>query len=87
MTWYEQRKCKEFLKNPQEHFEKTNIVNFDIINKQIRSEKNFRQTFERIPNCSRKKVSQYPKKERQNILSCAFRTNRSDIYFETKKSA
>lgn len=39
MTWYEQRKCKEFLKNPQEHFEKTNIVNFDIINKQIRSEK------------------------------------------------
>ena len=38
MTWYEQKKWEEFLKNPQEHFEKTNIVNFDSINRQIRVE-------------------------------------------------
>ena len=35
---YEQKKWEEFLKNPQEHFEKTNIVNFDSINRQIRVE-------------------------------------------------
>ena len=39
MTWYNQKKCKKLLKNPQENFEKTNIANFDIINRQIRGEK------------------------------------------------
>ena len=34
MTWYDQRKCKDFLQDLDSHFENSNIVNFNIINKQ-----------------------------------------------------
>lgn len=81
-----QRKCEEFLKNPQEHFEKTKIVNFDIIKRQTRGAKIHEKLYKEQQTLQEKKVSQYPKKERQNFLSCAFRTNRPNIYFEKKKN-
>ena len=31
MTWYDQRKCEEFLRDPKNHFKNTKMVDFDII--------------------------------------------------------
>ena len=45
MTWYDQRKCEEFLRDPKSHFKNTNIVNFDIIQKQAAGEKIPDETF------------------------------------------
>lgn len=36
ITWYNQRKCEEFLKNPKEHFDNTKIVNFGIIRREAK---------------------------------------------------
>ena len=38
-TWYLKNKCDNFLMNPDEHFEKMNIVNFDIIKSNVSEEK------------------------------------------------
>ena len=32
MTWYDEGKCRNFLKNTDEHFETLKIVYIDIIN-------------------------------------------------------
>ena len=32
LTWYEQAKCEQFLQDTDNHFEKLQITNFDIIN-------------------------------------------------------
>ena len=71
VVWSE--KCKTFLKNPQENFEKTNIVNFDIINRKIRGEKISDEFLKEYQTVQEKRVSQYLKKECQNLLACAFR--------------
>ena len=83
MTWYNQKKCKKFLKNPQENFEKTNIANFDIINRQIRGEKISDEFLKEYQTVQEKRVSQYLKKECQNFLACVLRrTGSISIFFK-----
>ena len=31
MTWYDQRQCKDFLRDTDKHFREGKIINFDII--------------------------------------------------------
>ena len=38
MTWYDQGKCGDFLRNTDRHFSETKIVNFDITHRQCRGE-------------------------------------------------
>lgn len=45
LTWYDQAKCKDFLDNTDEHFEKTKIANFDIINKSLKKETISKKSF------------------------------------------
>ena len=38
MTWYNQVKCEDFLRDTNKHFQEVKTVNFDIIHRQCREE-------------------------------------------------
>ena len=38
LTWYDQRKCEDFLRNTDSHFKQAKIINFDIIRRECRGE-------------------------------------------------
>ena len=39
MTYIDQVKCQDFLRDPDGHFKNTKVINFDIIQRQGRGEK------------------------------------------------
>ena len=39
MTWYDQAKCEDFLRNSKHHFQNTKIVNFNITRSEAKGEK------------------------------------------------
>ena len=84
MTWYNQAKSQEFLRNSKEHFNKTKIINFDIIHRLARGEKIPDDVLKKYETVQDSRISQYPKIPRNNFLSEAFKTERKDIYFEKK---
>ena len=51
MIWYEQVKCEQFLEDVNKHFSKSNIVNFDMINKSIKGEQ-ISRCFKGLSDCS-----------------------------------
>ena len=85
MMWYVQGKCQEFLRDTDRHFNKTKIVNFDIIHKQCCGEVVPNELLKYYQTVNQTRVSEYPSDDQENILSSTFRTNRQDIYFEKKK--
>lgn len=38
LTWYDQCKCEDFLRNTDRHFKQTKIENFDIIHRMCTGE-------------------------------------------------
>lgn len=82
MTWYNQRKCEEFLKNPGENFQKTKITNFDIIHRKPRGEKLPESLLKKYQTIAEERTKCYPKKDQDNFLSHASRTKGPDIYLE-----
>ena len=44
LTWYDWRKRRDFLEDTDEHFRATKIVNFDIINKDLKKEEILKET-------------------------------------------
>ena len=85
MMWYVQGKCQEFLRDTDRHFNKTKIVNFDIIHKQCCGEVVPNELLKYYQTVNQTRVSEYPSDDQENILSSTFRTNRQNIYFEKKK--
>ena len=59
MTWSDQRKCEKFLRDPERHFKDTEIVNFDIIYREMRGEK--------VPKVFWKSIKPWLKREQKNI--------------------
>ena len=82
ITWYNQRKCEEFLKNPKEHFDNTKIVNFGIIRREAKGEKVPEDLLKKYQTVTDERTKQYPKKDQKNFLSDALKTKRPDIYFD-----
>ena len=62
MTWYNQAKSQEFLRNSKEHFNKTKIINFDIIHRLARGEKIPDDVLKKYQTIQDSRVSQYPKR-------------------------
>ena len=62
MTWYNQAKSQEFLRNSKEHFNKTKIINFDIIHRLARGEKIPDDVLMKYQTIQDSRVSQYPKR-------------------------
>ena len=84
MTRYNQAKCQEFLRNSKEHFNSTKIINFDIIHSLARREKIPDDVLKKYQTVQDGRVSQYPKRDRNNFLSEAFKTK--EKMFTLKKS-
>ena len=55
MTWHDQVKCEDFLRDTNKHFQEMKTVNFDIIHRQCREEEASKHLlnlrFKTIPNC------------------------------------
>ena len=69
-TWYKQNKCNNFLEDPDKNFENLQINNFDLI---FNKEKLDSQKIEQYHTIDHKEIVRYPKKEREQIMSCIFR--------------
>lgn len=57
-TWYRKSKCDEFLADTDSHFEKTKIINFDMINNGKKLDEN--------------KIKQYHKTDHEQIKKILF---------------
>ena len=82
MTWYDQEKCQDFWRDTDRHFNETNIVNFDIIQKQCCGEVVPNELLKHYQTVNQIRMFEYPSDDQGKILSSAFDTNRKDIYFE-----
>ena len=76
MIWYNQAQFHEFLRNSKEHFNSTKIINFDIIRRVARGENIPDNVLKKYQTVQDSRVSQYPKKDRNNFSSEAFKTER-----------
>ena len=82
LTWYDQCKCQDFLRDTDGHFKETKIVNFNIIHRMCRGEEVPKSLLKKYQTLSDEAVSKYPESDQNKILSSVFRTDREDIYFE-----
>ena len=84
MAQYNQGKCQDFLRDTDRNFNKTKLVNFDIIHKQCRGEVVSNELLKYHQTVNQTQMSEYPSNDQENILSSAFRTDRKDTFFEKK---
>ena len=84
MTWYDEIKCEDFLRDTDKHFQQAKIINFDITHRQCCGEvsKNLLKQHQKFND---KSDSDYPALKQDRILSSAFQTDRKKILFEKKK--
>ena len=82
LTCYDQRKCQEFLEEPDKHFQNAKLINFYIINKWIRGEEMFHKTLKNYHTIHKNKVFEYPSKDREKVMSAALKSTvkRTDVY-------
>ena len=79
-TWYLKNKCDNFLMNPDEHFEKMNIVNFDIIKINVSEEKIKQYNF-----IDHHEIMRYLPEMCEEIFSSIFRNgDRKDMHVKKK---
>ena len=79
MTWCDQKKCEDLLRDLKGHFKNMKIVNFDIIRKQAAGEKASDETLKKYQTVREERTSRYPTKYLEKFLSHTFKT---DIHFE-----
>ena len=77
ITWYDRIKCEEFLEDLDVHFQKSRIVNFDIIH----SKTNLPSTkIRQYQTVKHSEILAYPQQQQDEILSSIFRTKRDNMY-------
>ena len=77
MTWYDQIKCDEFLEDLDAHFQKLQIVNFDIIHSKGNLSASKMKQYQTI---KLSEILAYPQQEQDEILSSIFRMKRDDMF-------
>ena len=77
-TWYRKNKCDDFLHDTDDDFEKTVIVNFDIIrNRNTIDDKKLKQ----YQTVDYEEIKKYPQSQQVKITSSIFRNiNREDLH-------
>ena len=80
MTWYDQIKCKNFLRDTDQHFQQAKIINFGIIHRECCGEEVPKNLLRHYQTVNGKSISDYPTPKQNQILSSAFRTDRKDIF-------
>ena len=82
ITWYDQCKCVDFLRDADHHFNQAKIINFDIIRRKCNGEDVPKDLLKHYQTLNYKAVSDYPQTEEDKILSSAFQTDQKYIFFE-----
>ena len=59
MTWYDQMKYQDFLRDTNKYFQEVKIVNFDIIHRQCRGEEVPKHLLKQYQTVDDKSVSEY----------------------------
>ena len=77
MTWYDQIKCDEFLEDLDAHFQKLQIVNFDIIHSKGNLSASKMKQYQTIKHSE---ILAYPQQEQDEISSSIFRMKRDDMF-------
>lgn len=72
MTWYDQVKSGDFLKNSKQHFGDTKMINFDIIRREGIDEKVPDGVVKKYETVQDSRVYQYPKKDHDNFCPLHF---------------
>ena len=72
MTWYDQVKCEEFLRDSDKHFKMEKVINFDIIRREVSGEKVPDEVLKKYQTIQNERVSKYPKSDKKNFLAVLF---------------
>ena len=81
MTWYDQVKCENFLRDTDKHFKEAKVINFDIIHQEARGEKVPEEVLKHYQTLHDHRVRQYSEPDQKKILSSAFQTDTKDLFF------
>ena len=84
MTWYDQRQCKDFLRDTDKHFREGKIINFDIIWRECRGEEVPKDLLQEYQTVRDKSVSEYPASDQENILSILLKLIRKTFFSNRK---
>ena len=71
ITWYDQQKCEDFLRDNDKHFKETKIIKFNIIYRETCGEVVPPNFFKFYQTVNEKTISQYPSSKQDNICSSA----------------
>lgn len=82
MNYIDKLKYNHFIKDTDGHFKKTHIINFDLIYRQIKGEKIDEKLEQKYKTIDNSRITLYPEKEKDKVLSSAFRCPRKDLYFK-----
>ena len=82
LTWYNQTKCEEFLEELDAHFQKLQIVNFDIINSKSNLDPYKLKQYQTI---NHSEILTYPQEQHDEILSSIFRTKNNTVFVKKKR--
>ena len=83
LTWYEQAKCEQFLQDTDNHFEKLQITNFDIINANGQVSKEKLKQYQAVDHLE---ITKYPLELREQIMSSIFRLSKRACMFVKKET-
>ena len=80
ITYIDQVKCEEFLKDSDNHFKTVRIINFNITQREVAGAKVPEELLQHYKTVQNKSVKKYPKKDYEKFLGGAFRTDKPDIF-------
>ena len=77
LVWYDQNKCEEFLENTDEHFQNIQILNFDLINTNVKIDDDKLKQYQTIDH---HEIMGSPPQSIEQIMSSIFRANRPGMF-------
>ena len=69
MTYIDQVKCRDFLRDLEDHFKNTKIINFDVIHCQMRGEKAPEDLFKKYQTVQENRTKNYFQRATKEFLS------------------
>ena len=72
MTWYNQMKCEDFLRDTNKHFQEAKKVNFNIIHRQCYGEEVPKHLLKQYQTVDDKSVSEYSTSDQDKIFLVLF---------------
>lgn len=72
MTWYDQVKCENFLRDTGKHFKEAKVINFNIIHQEARGEKVPEEVLKHYQTLQDHRVRQYSEPDQRKTFLVPF---------------